>query len=87
MGRHRGERRGSVVAPVTIDRSVEELREERRQLLGTVNMTRAELRAGAKSDMLTGEQWDAYERLREIDFLLGRGHRGAGRRRSARSRG
>ena len=58
------------MAPVTVRRTAEDLRAERTQLLQGVAMSAKELRARAKRDALTGDQWDAFERLREIRFLL-----------------
>ena len=51
-------------------RPIEALRDERRELLSSVQMTGPELRQAARRDELTGDQWVAYERLREINFLL-----------------
>jgi hypothetical protein len=58
------------MAPVVIRRSVEDLREERRALLAGVSMSGPQLRERASRDELTGDEWDAFERLREINFLL-----------------
>jgi hypothetical protein len=58
------------MAPVVIRRSVEDLREERRALLAGVSMSGRQLRERASRDELTGDEWDAFERLREINFLL-----------------
>ena len=58
------------MAPFVIRRSVEDLREERRALLADVSMSGRQLRERASRDELTGDEWDAFERLREINFLL-----------------
>lgn len=58
------------MAPVVVRKSVDELKREKRALLRGVSMTGKELRRGAHRDELTGDQWYAFERLREINFLL-----------------
>lgn len=58
------------MAAMMVRRSVEEVRAEKRALLRRVNMTGKQLRRAAREDALTGDQWEAFERLRELNFLL-----------------
>lgn len=52
--------------------SRDELLERRRELLDRLGVSAAELRRRAASGSLVGDEWAGWDRLRDIDFLLGR---------------
>jgi len=49
--------------------SLKELNERRRAILGRVGMSYEELAAKAAARSLVGDEWAAWEEIREIDFL------------------
>ena len=51
--------------------SREELRSERRRLLASVGMTRAEIEEMAACGGFSGAQFWVYEDIRSVEFLLG----------------
>lgn len=51
--------------------SRDELLQRRRELLDEVGLSVDELRHRAESGSLVGDEWFAWDRLRDIDFLLG----------------
>jgi hypothetical protein len=66
-----GQRKGGSDMSVTmVQRDVDDLRRERRELLDGVGMSGKALRQAAREDSLSAEEWAAFERLREIHFLL-----------------
>lgn len=50
----------------------DELLEQREEILRTLDVSYDELRARAEAGNLLGEEWEAWEELRSIAFLLGR---------------
>lgn len=50
--------------------SLEELEARRTEILDELGMTYEELAAKADNRSLIGEEWTAWEEIREIDFLL-----------------
>jgi hypothetical protein len=61
--------RGSQVSTV-LETSRESLRERREQILRSLGVTNDELRERADSYRLVGEEWDAWEEITEINYLL-----------------
>jgi hypothetical protein len=51
------------------DVSTRDLRKRRKEVLDRIGMSYEELAAKAASRSLVGEEWAAWEELREIDFL------------------
>lgn len=51
--------------------SREELLRRRRELLDRLGVTAEELHARAANGSLVGDEWAAWDRLRDIEFLLG----------------
>ena len=56
--------------PHVQDMSLEELEARRAEILDELGMTYEELAAKAKKRSLIGDEWTAWEEIREIDFLL-----------------
>lgn len=55
--------------PEVQDLSLSDLDERRRKILDHLGMTYDELAAKAAARSLVGDEWAAWEALREIDFL------------------
>jgi hypothetical protein len=55
--------------PEVQDLSLSDLEERRRQILDHLGMTYDEIAAKAAARSLVGDEWAAWEALREIDFL------------------
>jgi hypothetical protein len=51
--------------------SREDLLERRRELLDRLGLTAKELHRRATNGSLVGDEWAAWDRLRDIEFLLG----------------
>ena len=49
--------------------TLEQLEERRRAILKQVGMTYAELARKARAHALVGDEWAAWDEIREIDFL------------------
>jgi hypothetical protein len=49
--------------------TTEQLEERRRAILKQVGMTYAELASKARSHALVGDEWAAWDEIREIEFL------------------
>jgi len=49
--------------------SLKDLNARRRAILARVGMTFQDLAARAEARSLTGDEWAAWEEIREIDFL------------------
>ena len=62
----------SPMPPHVKNMTLEELEERREQILATLGMSYEELAARADSRSLIGDEWTAWEEIREIDFLLNR---------------
>ena len=58
----------SRVVPV----SRHELEKRRQEVLDHLDMTFEDLAHRAERGVLSGEEWDAWQKLADIDFLLGR---------------
>lgn len=54
---------------VTVSR--EELEDRRRSILSGVGLSCEELRDRAASSTLIGDEWEAWQELRDVEFLLG----------------
>jgi hypothetical protein len=50
--------------------SKEDLEARRREVLARLNMTYEELADRAKKHSLVGDEWTAWDEMREIDFLM-----------------
>lgn len=61
--------RGAPVSTV-LETSREALRARRDEILRTLGVTLQELRERADAYRLVGEEWDAWEEVTEIDYLL-----------------
>jgi len=48
-----------------------ELEERRRVILDKIQMTVAEIKARADAGSLVGDEWSAWDDLRDISYLLG----------------
>jgi hypothetical protein len=55
--------------PEVQDLSLSDLEERRREILDHLGMTYDEIAAKAAARSLVGDEWAAWEALREIDFL------------------
>jgi hypothetical protein len=55
--------------PEVQDLTLSQLDERRREILERIGMTYDELAAKAAARSLVGDEWAAWEALREIDFL------------------
>jgi hypothetical protein len=55
--------------PEVQDLSLSDLDERRREILDHLGMTYGEIAAKAAARSLVGDEWAAWEALREIDFL------------------
>ncbi len=55
--------------PHVQDMSLEELEERRAEILANLGTSYEELAAKASSRSLIGDEWTAWEEIREIDFL------------------
>lgn len=55
--------------PEVQDLTLSDLEERRREILERLGMTYEELAAKAAARSLVGDEWAAWEALREIDFL------------------
>ena len=55
--------------PEVEDLSLSDLEERRREILDHLGMTYEEIAAKASARSLVGDEWAAWEALREIDFL------------------
>jgi len=51
----------------------EELERRRQEILGSLGLTLAQVHEGVSSSTLSSDEWDAYEELDQIAFLLGEG--------------
>ena len=51
------------------DVTLRDLRKRRREILDQLGMTHEELAGKAASGSLVGDEWAAWEELREIEFL------------------
>lgn len=58
--------------PHVQDMTLEELEERRAEILHGLGMSYEELAARAESRSLIGDEWTAWEEIREIDFLRNR---------------
>ena len=58
--------------PPVKDMTLEELEGRRAEILASLGMSYEELAARAESWSLIGDEWTAWEEIREIDFLLNR---------------
>jgi hypothetical protein len=58
--------------PHVQDMTLEELEERRAEILANLGMSYEELAAKAASRSLIGDEWAAWEEIREIDFLRNR---------------
>lgn len=58
--------------PHVKDMTLEELEERRQEILAGLGMSYEELAARAESRSLIGDEWTAWEEIREIDFLQNR---------------
>jgi hypothetical protein len=55
--------------PHVQDMTLEELEERRAEILANLGASYEELAARAASRSLIGDEWTAWEEIREIDFL------------------
>lgn len=60
---------GSVRRAIEVSRA--ELEERRGEILRRVGMSLDDLRDRAEAGALVGEEWEAWQQLRDIAFLLG----------------
>lgn len=51
------------------DVTLKDLRKRRQEILGRLGMTYEDLSAKAAARSLVGDEWAAWEELREIEFL------------------
>lgn len=58
--------------PYVKEMTLEELDKRRRQILAGLGLSYDELAARAESRSLIGDEWTAWEEIREIDFLRNR---------------
>ena len=58
--------------PHVQDMTLEELDARRAEILGGLGMSYEELAARAERRSLIGDEWTAWEEIREIDFLRNR---------------
>ena len=58
--------------PHVQDMTLEQLEERRAEILDSLGMTYEDLAAKAGQRSLTGDEWTAWEEIREIDFLRNR---------------
>lgn len=56
--------------PEVQDLTLGELNERRREILNRLGVTYEEIAERAAARSLVGDEWAAWEALREIDFLL-----------------
>lgn len=56
--------------PHVQDMSLDELEARRAEILDELGMTYEDLAAKAENRSLIGNEWTAWEEIREIDFLL-----------------
>lgn len=53
-----------------VEATAKSLKARRKEILQRLDMTYEELAAKADDYSLVGEEWSAWEEIREIDFLL-----------------
>ena len=58
--------------PHVQDMTLEQLEERRAEILNRLGMSYEELAAKADQRSLSGDEWTAWEEIREIDFLRNR---------------
>ena len=58
--------------PHVQDMTLEQLEERRAEILNRLGMSYEELAAKADQRSLIGDEWTAWEEIREIDFLRNR---------------